>query len=384
MEIHRINKELENVKDISDIDKLISRVNSNKEKISEVINRIDMIKEGTIINVVYDLSKEKSKDLKDLVEIMKKEKNNTRYLKEFYPNFEGKLDYTDNIKRTNNDTNKLLSEIENKKNNFESKENSIEDNEEKIRKFNEKRLYFENKLLKFQISLSNYQNRVKNIIPEEKIEKKFYIGNIEVKNNEQIKNLAINYYNNNQTDLTVEEIYNRLRSSMKVVTKKTIVPSDNLKMDLLKEKSNLKLTDNEIASTLKELREFKTEFNEEFNDYLDASEYYEYFSKIETIENKLVSEQNKVATLDSKLDKTILENDKKLREIDAMNKEQQMKDKMNEQQNQVRRQQPNNPTQQNTNAMQNMSIEELNMRYNMMFGNGYEEEQEINRSRGAR
>jgi len=88
--------------------------------------------------------------------------------------------------------------------------------------------------------------------------------------------------------------------------------------------------------------------------------------------------------LDVKLDKTILENDKKLREIDAMNKEQQIKDKMNEQRNQVRRQQPNNQNEQNPNTMQNMSIDELNMRYNMMFGNGYEEEQDLNRSRGAR
>ena len=64
MEIHRINKELENTKDINDIDKLINRIKGNKEKINEVINRIDMIKDGSIINIAYDLSKEKSKDLK--------------------------------------------------------------------------------------------------------------------------------------------------------------------------------------------------------------------------------------------------------------------------------------------------------------------------------
>jgi len=382
MEIHRINQELENVKDKSDINKLIERVKNNKEKIEEVINRIEMIKEGTIINIVYDLSKEKSKDLKDLVEIMKKEKNNTRYLKEFYENnFKEKLDYTDNIKRTNKDTNKLLKEIENKKDNFEIKDNELDISQERINKFNKKRLYFENKLLKFQISLSKYENRVKDIVPAEKIEKKFYIGNIEIKSNAQIKKLAINYKNNNKTDLSVEEIYNRLRNNMKVVTTKTIVPSDNLKMELLQEKSNLKLTDNEINSTLKELREFKNEFNEEFNDFLDSSEYYDYISQIETIESKLINEQNKVDIINNKLDKTIIDNDKKLREIEIMNREKQMKDKMNEN---VLQQQPNNPNQQNTNSMQNMSVDEINMRWQMMYGNDYQEEQDLNRSRGVR
>ena len=110
-------------------------------------------------------------------------------------------------------------------------------------------------------------------------------------------------------NMNVEEIYNRLRQNIRTVTTKSIVPSDNLKLDLLKEKSNLKLTNNEIKSTLKELRSFKNEFSDEFNDYLDSNEFYDYYSKIESIENKLVREQNKVNILDTKIDKTILEYD---------------------------------------------------------------------------
>ena len=175
---------------------------------------------------------------------------------------------------------------------------------------------------------------------------------------------------------------------MKVITKKSIVPSDNLKMDLLKEKSDLKLTSGEINSTLNEIRNFKDEFSEEFNDYLDANEYYEYYSKIENIENKLISEQNKVNILNSKIDKSILENDKKLKEIEELNKEQQLKEQQEKniksQQGQNRNQNNlnQNPNQQRNQNINNpdMSVDEINTRYQMMFGN-MEQEENLNRGR---
>ena len=67
------------------------------------------------------------------------------------------------------------------------------------------------------------------------LEKKFYIGNIEIKNSLQLKNMARQIHNN-QTELTLDQIYNNLTQRIRTVTKSTIVPSANYKMDLLNEK----------------------------------------------------------------------------------------------------------------------------------------------------
>ena len=245
------------------------------------------------------------------------------------------------------------------------------------------------------MSISNYSNKVKNITPKEVVENKYYLGNMEIKNNGELKKIAINYAkqtNNNN----IEEVYNKLRSQIKVVSTTNIVPSNDYKVSLLQEKSKLISTKKDILSTLNEVRLFKEEFNNEFNDYLDSNEFYNYYLEIESIENRLVREEEKSNLLNNQIDTTILENDKKIAEIEKIDlenkkkkqEEKKKKEETKQQQNsiqnnnQLNTQNSNQLNNQNNNQMNNNLYEQyMNMYSTYMMSNEYEEEKTRGRSR---
>ena len=319
MEIHRINQELDNAKSVSDFDKLIDRAKKNNKEINDIISRINMIKDGSIIDVVYNLSKKQPKELKDYIDTLKKESNNSKYLSDLYPIFKEKLDYTDRVNNIGKNTNILINNIEKKETLNEKLDNKINDNEKDMTVFNNKLLKFRDKLLTLQMSINNYSMKVNNIVPKKIVENKYYLNDMEIKNNKQLQSIAVKLAKNPSDINEIQNIYDKLRSQLRVVTKTSIVPSSNYKFDLLKEKTNLSLTKKEILSTLMEVRSFKEEFSEQFNDHLSSSEFYKYYSEIESMENKLINEEERANILDSKINQTIIENDKKVNQIEKIN-----------------------------------------------------------------
>ena len=182
-----------------------------------------------------------------------------------------------------------------------------------------------------------------------------------------------------QNNVNVEVMYNNLRSKLKVVTNKSIVPSNDYKFDLLKEKTNLSMTRKDILSTLSEVRLFKEEFSKEFNDNLDTNEFYNYYSEIESIENKLLKEEEKSNILDKKIDSTILENDKRIREIEKLDKEKKKKEK----EEKIKKEEEKKVQNQNKNSMNNtINNNQMYMNYDMYnMDMDYEEERTRGRSR---
>lgn len=381
LEVHRINSLLNNTKDISDIKKLMDRLNNNQKNISSIIDRINMIKDSSIISVAYSLSKTKPNELKDYIKLLEKEPNNSKYLKELYPEFKAKLDYTDTINNIKKKTDKQSETLNKKHNELIKLENKKENNDVDLSNFNTKINTFKDKLLHFQMSIMSLENKVRGIKPIEKTETKYFLNNIEIKNTHQLEQIAIKLSKDPNNKMPAEQIFNNLRSKLKTVTNNTIVPSNNLKNSLLEEKNKLNLTNKDIISTLKEIKEFKNEFELEFNDQLSTSEFYEYYSEIEAVENKLTNQKNKADLLNSTIDKSIIENDKKIAEIEKMNleKEKQQKLKDKEKQNE-QKQQTNKPKEQtnNKNNYYNMYQDY----YNQMYGyNNMEQEEERKRSR---
>lgn len=319
MENHRITQELENAREVSDINKLIDRLKGNQNKIDAIINRINDIENGNIISDVYEYSKEKPKELKEFIKILEKEKNNTRYIDTIYkPNFKDKLDYTDRINRIKINTNKKEQELISKKDSFENLNDKEQENDNQIEKFNKKRYHFEDLALKFQISISNFENKVNNISVKEEVIKKYFLNGIEIKNNLQLKRIAMSMYNE-ENGKSIEQIYNELQSKLYIVASSKLVPSNNYKTQLLNEKQGLLNTKLELKTTLKEIKEFKDEFIREFSDYYDTNEYLSYLDQIEKIEGRLSNQNDKLNLLNNKIDTTIIKNDKKVEEIDKMN-----------------------------------------------------------------
>ena len=374
MEIHRINQELEICKTESDFNKLINRANENKKNIESVISRLNMIKSGEIISIAFSLSKKQPKELKEYIDILKKDSSNYTYLKTLYPEFKYKLDYSDTISRINKNNTTLINNINEKKQSVNNINEKKEENVLDINKFNKKVFDFKNKLLKFQMSINGYSSKVKNIMPKKVIETKYYLGDKEIKGNLHLKQIAISLSNNPKYDMmTAEQIFNKLRSQLRVVTKESIVPSNNYRIDLLREKASLNLTRKDILSTLDEVREFKNEFREEFNDHLSSSEFYEYYSEIESIETKLKNEEEKGRLLNNDIDKAIIENDKRVEQINKMNKLNQQNNTVqnNNQQNNVQQ----NNVQQNNNQQKNNNID-YNTLYASMYRSEYVDEEE--------
>ena len=168
---------------------------------------------------------------------------------------------------------------------------------------------------------------------------------------------------------------------------KNIVPSANYKNDLLNEKTSLNMTKKEILETLNEVREFKDEFSNEYNDVLSTSEFYNYYSEIESLENKLSRENDKTNILSNEIDKNILDNDKKVMEIKKINLEKKRKEEMEknkkQQQKNQQQQQQNNLNQGNLN--QNTNPYMNNVMYNNMYQNPYDNyEYEEEKTRGGR
>ena len=213
---------------------------------------------------------------------------------------------------------------------------------------------------------------------------KWKIGNIEIKNMEQLKKIAAQMSKEPNNTLSLEQIYNKLRARLIVKTESQIVPSNNFKVELLEQKTNLASTKRDILSTLEEVRDFKNEFENEYNDYLSSTEFYNYYSEIESIENNLVNQKNKVDTLDLTVNKSIKENDKKIAEIEKMElvRQKQQKEKEEQEKLQKQGQQQNNQNQQNTmnyNQFNNINNYPQNM-FEQYYG--YEEpEQERRRSK---
>ena len=384
MEVHRINQALESTNDLNDINKLMNRLNSNQNTIKGIIDRIDMIKTGSIITIAYSLSKTKPQELKDYIRVLEKESNNSKYLDEIYKNVKDKLDYTETINNIKKKTDNLENKLKNKNEQINKLENKKEDNEKNLDDFNSKLMKFKDKLLKFQISITSLSNKVNNIKPELKTITKYFLGNIEIKNMEQLKKIAAQMSKEPNNTLSLEQIYNKLRARLIVKTESQIVPSNNFKVELLEQKTNLASTKRDILSTLEEVRDFKNEFENEYNDYLSSTEFYNYYSEIDSIENKLVNQRNKIDILDLTVDKSIKENDKKIAEIEKMEleRQKQQKEKEEKEKQQKQGQQQNNQNQQNTmnyNQFNNINNYPQNM-FEQYYG--YEEpEQERNRRR---
>ena len=383
LEVHRINSLLNEVQDIKDINKLIDRLNKNQKSIIEILNRINMVKDGTIIGVAYSLSKTKPKELKDFIKLLEKEPNNSKYLSELFPEFKYKLDYTDTINNIKKKTDIQEKELQDKKRSLETLEIKKEDNNKNLDLFSNKMNTFKDKLLRFQISIATLENSVKSIKPIEKTETKYFLGNMEIKNMQQLKLMALNLSKDPNNALPVEQIYMNLRSRLQVITNKSIVPSNDFKNNLLLEKNNLNLTKKDISTTLLEIKSFKEEFENEYNDQLSSKEFYEYYSEIESLEAKLTNQKNKADLLDAKIDKSILENDKKIREIEKLNiekKQQEMKEQQMSQQN------PQNMKQQQTNQSHTQSInhpQQNNINYyNQYYYGQMTQEPEQERRRG--
>ena len=381
MEIHRIKQELENENDLEEINKLIVRANKNNKEIKDVINRINMIKDGTIIDIAYSLSKKQPKELKDYIDLLKKESNNTKYLNDLYPSFKYNLDYIDEANYISKQNDALLNNINNKKDNLNKLDVKKDTNEKTMDNYNNKILKFRDKLLKFQMSMINYSNKIKNIVPKEELVTKYFLGDKEIKNSMELKKISLKIASENNKN--PEEIFNNLRSKLKVVEEKNIVPSDNFKIDLLNEKNSLNITRKEIFETLAELKEFKNKFSSEYNDVLDTNEFYNYYSTIESLENKLYRENEKANIINKEIDKNILENDKKIIEIEKINseKKKQEKEKKENEGKNKNAQNQQNTLNQNFNQYMNMN----NVAYNNMFQNQYDNyEYEEEKTRGGR
>ena len=360
MENHRITQELENAREVSDINKLIDRLKGNQNKIDAIINRINDIENGNIISDVYEYSKEKPKELKKFIKILEKEKNNTRYIDTIYkPNFKDKLDYTDRINRIKINTNKKEQELISKKDSFENLNDKEQENDNQIENFNKKRYHFEDLALKFQISISNFENKVNNISIKEEVIKKYFLNGIEIKNNLQLKRIAMSMYNE-ENGKSVEQIYNELQSKLYIVASSKLVPSNNYKTQLLNEKQGLLNTKLELKTTLREIKEFKDEFIREFSDYYDTNEYLSYLDQIEKIEGRLSNQNDKLNLLNNKIDTTIIKNDKKVEEIDKMNIGRNNIKVIND---------PNNPNMKNqsTQNIQNQNDQSFQNRYGMSY-----------------
>ena len=360
MENHRITQELENAREVSDINKLIDRLKGNQNKIDAIINRINDIENGNIISDVYEYSKEKPKELKEFIKILEKEKNNTRYIDTIYkPNFKDKLDYTDRINRIKINTNKKEQELISKKDSFENLNDKEQENDNQIENFNKKRYHFEDLALKFQISISNFENKVNNISVKEEVIKKYFLNGIEIKNNLQLKRIAMSMYNE-ENGKSVEQIYNELQSKLYIVASSKLVPSNNYKTQLLNEKQGLLNTKLELKTTLREIKEFKDEFIREFSDYYDTNEYLSYLDQIEKIEGRLSNQNDKLNLLNNKIDTTIIKNDKKVEEIDKMNIGRNNIKVIND---------PNNPNMKNqsTQNIQNQNDQSFQNRYGMSY-----------------
>ena len=380
MEIYRINQELENEKDLSEINKLIERASKNGKETKEVINRINMIKDGSIITIAYSLSKTQPKSLKDYIDLLKKESNNTKYLNELYPEFKYKLDYTDEVNYINKENGLLISNLNNKKDNLDKLEIKKDSNEKNMDGYNDKLLKFRDKLLNFQMTVMNYSTKIKNIFPKEELVTKYFLGDKEIKNSLELKKLSIKIAG--ESNKNPEEVFNNLRSKLKVVQEKNIVPSANYKNDLLNEKTSLNMTKKEILETLNEVREFKDEFSNEYNDVLSTSEFYNYYSEIESLENKLSRENDKTNILSNEIDKSILDNDKKVMEIEKINLEKKKKEEMEKNKKQ---QQKNQQQQQQNNLNQNINPYMNNVMYNNNYHNPYDNyEYEEEKTRGGR
>ena len=360
MENHRITQELENAREVSDINKLIDRLKGNQNKIDAIINRINDIENGNIISDVYEYSKEKPKELKEFIKILEKEKNNTRYIDTIYkPNFKDKLDYTDRINRIKINTNKKEQELISKKDSFENLNDKEQENDNQIENFNKKRYHFEDLALKFQISISNFENKVNNISVKEEVIKKYFLNGIEIKNNLQLKRIAMSMYNE-ENGKSVEQIYNELQNKLYIVASSKLVPSNNYKTQLLNEKQGLLNTKLELKTTLREIKEFKDEFIREFSDYYDTNEYLSYLDQIEKIEGRLSNQNDKLNLLNNKIDTTIIKNDKKVEEIDKMNIGRNNIKVIND---------PNNPNMKNqsTQNIQNQNDQSFQNRYGMSY-----------------
>ena len=360
MENHRITQELENAREVSDINKLIDRLKGNQNKIDAIINRINDIENGNIISDVYEYSKEKPKELKKFIKILEKEKNNTRYIDTIYkPNFKDKLEYTDRINRIKINTNKKEQELISKKDSFENLNDKEQENDNQIENFNKKRYHFEDLALKFQISISNFENKVNNISVKEEVIKKYFLNGIEIKNNLQLKRIAMSMYNE-ENGKSVEQIYNELQNKLYIVASSKLVPSNNYKTQLLNEKQGLLNTKLELKTTLREIKEFKDEFIREFSDYYDTNEYLSYLDQIEKIEGRLSNQNDKLNLLNNKIDTTIIKNDKKVEEIDKMNIGRNNIKVIND---------PNNPNIQNqsTQNIQNQNDQSFQNRYGMSY-----------------
>ena len=377
METHRITQELNNIKDINDLNKLTERLNKNKTSIIKILNNISMIKDGSIIKVAYSISKTQPKYLKEYIDLLEKEPNNKKYLDELYIEFKDNLDYTNTAENINKDYTNLSKDIENKKNSLNNIGNEKTNNNESIKENEHKLLKFKDKLLKFQISISALSNKVNLIKPEEKIETKYFLGNVEIKNNKELKKLAIKLSGNPQDLVKIEETYNKLRSNLKVTTKKSIVPSNNYKMDLLNEKNNLNMTKNDLIDTIIEIKEFKSEFENEYNDILSTQEFYEYYEQIESLENKFTIQKDKADILETSIDKSILINDQKINEINELNQKKQEEEKKKEENNKTNEQNNNKEKNKKTSQNQSTNKEFIDMYYNNYYNNmnyDYEEE----------
>ena len=377
METHRITQELNNIKDINDLNKLTERLNKNKTSIIKILNNISMIKDGSIIKVAFSMSKTQPKYLKEYIDLLEKEPNNKKYLDELYIEFKDNLDYTNTAENINKDYTNLSKDIENKKNSLNNIDNEKTNNNESIKENEHKLLKFKDKLLKFQISISALSNKVNLIKPEEKIETKYFLGNVEIKNNKELKKLAIKLSGNPQDLIKIEETYNKLRSNLKVITKKNIVPSNNYKMDLLNEKNNLNMTKNDLIDAIIEIKEFKSEFENEYNDILSTQEFYEYYEQIESLENKFTIQKDKADILETSIDKSILINDQKINEINELNQKKQEEEKKKEENNKTNEQNNNKETNKKTSQNQSTNKEFIDMYYNNYYNNmnyDYEEE----------
>ena len=155
---------------------------------------------------------------------------------------------------------------------------------------------------------------------------------------------------------------------------KTIVPSNNYKLDLLREKASLNITRKDIFNTLQEVRDFKEEFKENFNDHLSASEFYDYYSEIESIEDKLINEEEKSKLLDLEINKLTLENDKKIAEIEMQKKEKEQEEKNKKNTNNNKEQQNKEQPKQEQSRTQYSNID-YNAIYNAIYRSDYMDEE---------
>ncbi len=349
LENYRIRKELDNTKDLNDINKLLARLKKNQDIENTILSRINKIKDGSIILDVYDLSKKQPKYLKDYIEMLKTDKNDI-YFKELYENFKYDLNHKDTITHIINETNAVKKEIESKQTLVNDKGEKIDYDNNLLENYKNKKLKLESAILKFQISLNDLENKVKNISATEKLEKRYFLGNKEIKNKLELNAIALKLFHSKDNNLSHLEIYNKLKNSLRTELTSRIVSNATYKDVLLKEKENLFKTKKDLVSTLDDVRKLKQDFIFEFKDYLSTSEYYNFISDIELLEDKLSSQKQKISILDKKVDITMLEHDKKVTEIEKMNETKDKNNNLNNNQNKNNNQNINN-TQHNKQQM---------------------------------